>query len=90
MTRGVNQVKDIFLAFQGVIHLDCMALNGNTPFSFEIHIIEQLLLHIPAGNSMRSFQQPIRQGTLAMIDMSDDTEIPNILHVVFLLNTQNY
>jgi hypothetical protein len=57
-----------------------MTFYGNSFFPFQIHIIEHLVHHLPFGNCFGMFKQTIGQGTFAVIDMSDDTEIANVLH----------
>ena len=52
MSRSVNQIKSIFLAILHVIHLDSMALDGDTSLALQVHIIEHLGLHILAGDSI--------------------------------------
>jgi len=44
-----------------------LQLYRDPTFSFQIHIVEQLLLHISLFYSICSFKQSISQSTLAMI-----------------------
>src|SRR5690606_13569398 len=46
----------------------------------QIHVIQQLVLHIPIRYGIGKLQQPIRQCTLPMVNMGDDTEIPDVFH----------
>jgi len=57
-----------------------MALDGNALLSFQVHIVQHLGLHIPLGYGVGHFQETVRQGAFTMVDMSDDTKIPDILH----------
>ena len=50
MAGSVNQIENIFLAIQLIVHLYGVALNGDASFSFQIHIIEHLRLGIFFGN----------------------------------------
>ena len=40
--RSVNQVKDILFTFVVVLHLDSVALDGDTSLLLQIHIIKHL------------------------------------------------
>ena len=80
MTRGVNQVEGIYLTFIFVLHLDGMTLNGNPALSLQVHIIQQLILHVAIGNRTGLLQQPVGQGALAVVDVCDNAEVPNSIH----------
>jgi hypothetical protein len=56
-----------------------MALDGNATFLLQIHVVE----HLPFGDldGIRALQQPVGDCRLAMVDVCDDTEISNIIHV---------
>ena len=56
MTGSINQVQNILLPFPFIIDLDGMAFNGNAFFSFKVHIIQHLRLHIPFAYGMGKFQ----------------------------------
>ena len=56
MSRGVNQVKRIFLTILCIIHLDGMALDGDSTLSFQVHVIKHLGLHILTGYSVSDFE----------------------------------
>ena len=78
MTGCVDEVEEVFVSFGiQVGHGDGMTLYRNTPLTLQIHGIEQLFLHLSLDHRLRAFEQPIGQSCLAVIDMSDDAEIPN-------------
>ena len=52
-----------------------MRLDRDATLSFQIHVIQQLFLHVPICHGTRMLQQSIRQGALAMIDVRYDAEI---------------
>jgi len=54
-----------------------MAFYGDASFPFQIHGVEQLIFHLSLEYGLGAFEKPIRQGSLAMINMSDDTKIAN-------------
>ena len=47
MTRGINKIKNIFLTIIGFINrTHGLSLNGYTPFPFQVHVIQNLGLHL--------------------------------------------
>ena len=44
MSRGIDEVEDIVLPLHLVVHLDSVALDGDTSLTLQIHIVEDLLL----------------------------------------------
>jgi hypothetical protein len=65
-----------------MLHLDGMTLNGNTPFTLQFHIVQDLILEIPLIQGTCGHQQTIGQGTLAVIDVRYDAEISYVIHWV--------
>jgi hypothetical protein len=80
VARGVDQIKYIVLIIKTIIHLNGMALDGDAPFPFQIHIVQGLRLQVPVSNSSCNLQEPIRQGAFAVINVRDDAEIPDMFH----------
>ena len=78
MSWSVNEVENVFLSIALIFHLDGMALDGDTAFALQIHVIK----HLPFCdlNGMSFFQQTICQSTFTMVNMSDDTEITDVFH----------
>ena len=58
-----------------------LAFNGNSAFTFNIHGIENLVFKIPVRNNVRHLDKPVGQGGFAVIDMGDNAEISDILHI---------
>lgn len=80
MTGGINQIKHVVFAMALVIHLNRVALNGNSPLSFQIHIIQSLRLQLSHANCLGLFQQTICKGALPMINMRNYAKIPDLFH----------
>jgi hypothetical protein len=57
-----------------------MALDRDPLLPFEVHVIEHLVHHFPFANGIRGLQKTVSQGGFAMVDVGDDTEVPDILH----------
>src|SRR5260221_12783616 len=76
MTGCVQKIQSIALPiFSLILHRHGMGLDGDSAFTFEIHRIEQLILLIPFFDRAGGLQQTIRESSLPVIDMSNDTEI---------------
>ena len=63
MTRSVNEIEFIcFSVFGFVIKLDGVGFNGNSSFALKIHVVEQLLGHVPFCNGIGKLQQSVGKG----------------------------
>ena len=80
MTGGVDQVENVLLSLIGVLHLNSVALDGDSSFPFQVHVIQELILFFSFRNRAGEVQQTVGQGTFTMVDMSDDTKVANVLH----------
>jgi hypothetical protein len=63
-----------------VVHLHGVALDRDAPLALQVHIIQGLFLQVAVRYRAGGLQQPVRERTLAVVDMGDNTKIPNILH----------
>jgi hypothetical protein len=52
-----------------------MRFDGDTSFAFEVHRVQQLVLHLASRNGAGPMQEPVRKRRLPMVDMGDDAEI---------------
>lgn len=83
MPRGVDQVEHIRLPIgMGIKHPYRRGLDGDAPLPLDLHGIQELVLHIPQGHSVRQLHHPIRQGGFPVIDVGNDAKIPNIFLIV--------
>jgi hypothetical protein len=64
-----------------IFHLDRMALNGDPPFPFQIHIVKNLILIFSFRNCIGLLKEPVGQGAFTMVDVRDDAEITDIIHL---------
>ena len=81
MARRVDQVETVVLAVFGVVGKgDRLALDGDPPLPLDVHVVEDLILEVSGVDDTGVLNQPVSQGRLAVINMSDDTEIPYVLH----------
>ena len=80
VTGRIEQVKTVFLTvLGGVTHRDRVRLDRDPALAFEIHRVEQLILFLAGMNRTGAFEQTIRQGRLAVIDVRDDAEVTSQL-----------
>ena len=80
MPRSVDKIQDIVFPLKGVFHLNGVAFNGNAPLPLQVHIIQQLILFFALCYRTGLIEQTVGQGTLPVIDMRNDAEIPNVFH----------
>ncbi len=79
MSRSVDEVQNIGLAVFGfVVEPDTLGFDRNPSFALDIHVVEVLGFHLARGHGSGLFEQPIGERRLAVINMRDDAEIPDI------------
>ena len=82
MTGRVDEVEMIGHAIPGRVRQAYgLAFDGNSPLSFDIHGIQDLILEVPVRNHIRKLNESVGQRGFAMVDMGDDAEISNIFHI---------
>jgi hypothetical protein len=64
----------------GVVHLDGVALDGDAALTLEVHIIELLVHPLAFSYGLGKVEEAVGEGTLAVVDVGDYTEVANILH----------
>ena len=78
MARGIDQVEGIGFPILGlVIEPHGPGFDGNAPLPLQIHVVQQLVFHLPVGNSVTGLHQPVGQRGFAMIDMGHNGKIAN-------------
>ncbi len=77
--RRVDHVQDVFLAVFLVHHADGVRLDGDAPFAFQVHVVQELVGHLVLRDRLRKFDHAVGQGGLAVVDMGDDTEISDVV-----------
>ena len=80
MARCVDQVEHVVFATTLVVHLNGVALNGDAPLPFQIHIVKKLVLLFPVGNGVGSFKEPVGQGAFTVIYVCYYAEIADVIH----------
>ena len=62
-----------------IIQRDGAGLDGDAALPLQLHIIQDLIFHIPFGYRFGGFQDAVGEGALAVIDMGDDAEIADVV-----------
>ena len=57
---------------------DGPGLDGDAPLPLQVHVVQQLALHLPGGNGVALLQQPVRQRGLAVVNMGNDAEVSDV------------
>ena len=79
VTRGVDEVELVGLAIIRIIHhANGVALDRDAALALDIHRVEKLRLHVALLNRASELEDAIRDGGLAMVDVSDDGEVPDV------------
>ena len=82
MAGGIDEVEYIILSVTGGIdQSDGMGLDGDASFPLQIHVVQELVLHLPQGYGFGLLQNAVRQSALAVIDVGYNAEIPNFASV---------
>ena len=78
VSRRVNEIENVLLPLQAVLHLYGMTLDGDAALLFQVHIVE----HLPLGHGdgLSVLQQTVCQSALPVVDMGYDAEVANVLH----------
>ena len=68
VARRVNQVQHVIVE----VHPDVLRLDGDAPLTLNIHRVEILRSHEPRVDRTSQFQDAVRQGGLAVVDVGDN------------------
>ena len=72
----VDQVEHIVLAVLGMVdERHGVRLDGDAALALELHVVEQLILHVAERHRLRLLQNAVRQRALAVVNMCNDAEI---------------
>ena len=80
MPRSVDEVQAVLLPLVFVHHLDRVALDGDALLLLQVHVVQHLIVHLPGRQGAGKFYEPVGKGALAVVDMCDYAEIPDMFH----------
>ena len=76
VARCINQIELVDVAVARLVHhAHSMGFDGDATLPLQVHIVEDLGLHLAIGHRAGQFQQPVAEGRLAVVDVRDDGEI---------------
>ncbi len=78
VTRCVDQMKDVIRAVEVPGQPDVLRLDRDAAFAFDVHPVQVLRAHIAVGDHAGELQHPVGQRGLAVVDVGDDAEVPNL------------
>ena len=74
--RRVHQVELILEpVLGGIVEPHRLRLDRDPPLTLNVHVIKDLLAHLPRRQPPRRLDQPIRQGRLAMVDVGYNRKV---------------
>ena len=85
MARRVDEVELVGLAvLGGVVHGDGAGLDGDAALALDVHVVQDLVFHGALVHALGQFQNAVRQGGLAVVDVCNDAEVADVVscHVV--------
>ncbi len=79
MARGIDQIQLVEPPIAGgVIHSNRLSLDCDSPLSLQLHVVEKLSVRLTGADRPGLFQEPVRQGRLAVVDVRNDAEVAHI------------
>ena len=88
MARCIDEVEDILLAVLGLVYsADGLGLDGDSALPLQIHIVQHLGLHLPAGQKAGFLNNPVRQGGFAVIYVCHNTKIADFALIYYCHTT---
>ena len=80
MTGSIYEVKLVCFTVVSLVKKSyCVSLDGNTPLPFKVHIVKNLVLHIPLCYRLRLFKNTVGKGGLSMVYVSNYAEIADFI-----------
>ena len=60
MSRSVYEIEYVLLSIAGIVHdSDTLSLDGDSTLSLKVHVVENLILHLPAGQCSGLLYDPV-------------------------------
>jgi hypothetical protein len=82
VARGVDQVQDEVLGACRTLDRPrqphVLRLDGDAALALDVHPVQVLRAHVPVGDDAGDPEHPVGQRGLAVIDVGDDAEVPNL------------
>ena len=76
VARRVDQVELVGVAVLGLVHhAHGVRLDGDAALPLQVHIVQDLGLHLAPGHRAGQLQQPVAQRRLSVVDVGDNREV---------------
>ena len=75
----IDQVQLVALTVTLIVHDHGAGFDRDTALTFQVHVVQQLLLHVAKLDGACCFQETIGERAFAVIDVSDDAKVANVL-----------
>jgi hypothetical protein len=76
VTWGVDKIENVFLSIIRLVDdANGLRLDGDTTFSFKIHVIKYLSLHLTVSESASHLYNTIGKCRFAVIDMCNNAKV---------------
>ena len=86
VARRVDEIQGVDLAVLRLIEdLHGAGLDGDAPLPLQIHVVQQLVFHLPLRHGVALFQQAIRQRGFTVVDVGNNGKVANmrlVKHIV--------
>ena len=88
MAGSVDEVELVLLALIIIEHLDRMALDRDALLLLEVHVVEDLVLHVTGAEGAGELQQAVGERALAVVNMGYDAEVSDVFHLAWAIYMQ--
>ena len=82
MARSIDEVENVFL-----YGTHGLCLDGNATLSLQVHIVQDLCLHLSAGEQTGLLNDAVRQGGFAVIYVCHNTKIADFALIYYCHTT---
>ena len=86
VARSVDEVELVLSVSALVHHLYRVTLDCDALFLLQVHVVEDLILHVALRERAGEFEKPVGQGALAVVDVGYYAEIADVLHFIAKLH----
>ena len=80
VARGIDQVELIGLAvLRLIVQTHGPGLDGDAALPLQVHVVQQLALHLPLGHRVAQLDEPVRQRGFSVVDVCNDRKVANFV-----------
>ena len=80
MARRVDEIELIgFAVVRLVEETHRPGLDGDAAFPLQVHVVQELALHLPLGHRVAQLDEPVRQRGFSVVDVCNDRKVANFV-----------